>query len=274
MGIVVPIAELARVLHRRDAVWRSVVVLKAYFDESGTHGGSLITAIGGWIGTEQTWSELEQKWLAILTEYADKGVRYFHMAEALAQEGQFCRVDKPSIDYIITQCTKLIGESKVIPLFCAVVNEHWERVVHDPVFLARFPKPINLCFENLLHTILDWSRDHANSELVVPMFAVHTEFTPQLAEIGHLYTANERTKKILGSLAFDFPERVIPLQVADFLAHQIGWQTKALAYNPLVGGAGTRALHWATGGQFVHGNWFDADGLCLTVKKYCEKGVI
>jgi hypothetical protein len=39
-------------------------------------------------------------------------------------------------------------------------------------------------------------------------------------------------------------------------------------------GRRTHALHWATGGRFVHGHWFDGDALELTVKRFRETGEI
>ena len=55
-------------------------MLKAFFDETGTHDGSAITGLGGFVGTADAWDRLEQKWWAVLREYADKGVRWLHMS--------------------------------------------------------------------------------------------------------------------------------------------------------------------------------------------------
>ena len=40
--------------------------LLAYLDESGTHGGSPLTVMAGWVGRVERWRELDGKWGALL----------------------------------------------------------------------------------------------------------------------------------------------------------------------------------------------------------------
>jgi hypothetical protein len=62
-------------------------LLRAYFDESGIHAGSLVVAIGGYVGTKDAWSEIEPKWQSVLDDYADKGVRCFIWLTASHRRG-------------------------------------------------------------------------------------------------------------------------------------------------------------------------------------------
>jgi hypothetical protein len=268
----ISVAQLADWLHPLAHIHKAIALVKAYFDETGTHDGSAITAIGGYVGSQESWASLETEWLAILEPYRNKGVRYFHMAEALAQEGQFGRIDKPNVNYIVTQLAKLLGKTKPEPFFSAVANKDWDEVVTDEAFLQRFPKPLYLCFENLVHSLWSWSRRHAGGELVVPVFAYHKDYSPRMAEIGAVYGAQAWYQKVLGPIAFDYPERVIPLQGADLLAHQMSWDVEKLIYEAST--AETNALRWARGGRHVHGNWFDRNGLLVTMKRFSETGKI
>jgi hypothetical protein len=77
----------------------------------------------------------------------------------------------------------------------------------------------------------------------------------------------------LGALAFDYPSRVIPLQAADLLAHQMYWDVDKQFESSTLANAGlTNALNWATRGEYVHGNIFDRKGLLLTMKRFKEAG--
>lgn len=252
-------------------------MLKAYFDESGIHEGSAVTAIGGYVGTKTAWEALEPKWGAILSPYQERGIKFFHMAESLAQEGQFGRIDKPNTNYLITQLAQILGEpsADLEPFFSAVVIEDWKAVVRDEAFLLRFPHPIDLCFENLVQNLWRWAKQSAGGEIVCPMFAYHREFAPRMAEIGRVYGAQDWYKTVLGPIAFGYPEQVIPLQGADLLAHQMNQDIAQRAFGPFDLGTGeTKALRWATGGKFIRGNWFDAIGLELTIKRFRETGKI
>jgi len=278
----VSITDLADALHPRFSVWKAMAMLKiwgnGYFDETGTHEVSAVTAIGGYVGKKETWAGIEPKWQAVLAEYREQGVRWFHMSEALAQTGQFVRIDKPNLNYIITQLSKMLGDASphLEPFFAAVVNDDWDAVVTDADFLKRYPKPIYLCFDNLVQNLWRWAETHTGGELVVPIFAFHKEYTPRMKEIGDLYGAHDWYRNVLGPVAFDYPERVIPLQSADLIAHQMNWDVEKRAFGPhdLQSGGQTNCLYWATGGRFTHGNWFDAQGLKLTIERFKRTGQI
>ena len=52
----------------------TTIELKAFVDESGTHGSGL-TVIAGWLGYADRWTEFELKWNSILIRH---GLRYIH----------------------------------------------------------------------------------------------------------------------------------------------------------------------------------------------------
>jgi hypothetical protein len=76
--------------------------------------------------------------------------------------------------------------------------------------LERFPKPIDLCFDDVVRSLARWSKQNTNSELVAPIFAYSNAYR----EVGRLYGAQEWYRNAPGSLAFDFPYRVVPLLYA------------------------------------------------------------
>ena len=71
----VPIAEIADWLHPAPVRFKAMALLKAYFDESGTHAESPVTAIAGFVGTKDAWRSVEADMLAALKLFEDKGVR-------------------------------------------------------------------------------------------------------------------------------------------------------------------------------------------------------
>lgn len=266
------IVELAKALHPRASRWRAMALLNAYFDESGTHAGSAVTAIAGCVALEDAWADLEPKWAAELGIYADLGVRSFHMTDALAQQDQFARVSTPHIKGIITQLSTLLGQANVDCIFSAVANDDWYAAVTDPQFLARFPTPFDLCFEDIVRALWEWSQRFADGEVVVPMFAYHPEYHDRMAAIGRAYGAQEWYREVLGPISFGYPAQVIPLQGADLVVHQMNDEIER-RLNQIISGR-TMALDRAAGGRFIHGHWFDVEGLEITVKRFHEIGEI
>ena len=108
------------------------------------------------------------------------------------------------------------------------------------------------------------------------MFAYHQDYQERMAEVGRAYGQHSWYHDVLGPIVFGHPEQVVPLQAADLLVHQVNGDVKRRAYGPydLASLAPTKAMQQASGGRFMPGNWFDADGLKLTVRRYRDTGEI
>jgi hypothetical protein len=250
--------------HRSVVQWRGVVVLEAYFDESGTQGEALITSIAGYVATRDEWIAVE------------KGVNTFHMTDCLAQEGEFAFIEKPHVNSIIILITKAMGRHlKARPICSAVVNEDWNAVVTDKAFLARFPKPFDLCFDDVVRQLAEWARRNAGGEIVAPMFAFQPEYAERMTAIGAAYGKEAWYRNVLGPIAFGYPQQVIALQCADAIAHQTNYDVKRGEYErlTLATGGPTVALHNAAP-KGVTGHVFDERSLQITVERFTRTGEI
>jgi hypothetical protein len=58
-------------------------VYTAYLDESGTHGGSPITVMGGVLARAEQWRGFEKKFAAVQSQYGFKGLAH----EKIQKEG-------------------------------------------------------------------------------------------------------------------------------------------------------------------------------------------
>lgn len=251
-------------------------MLYAYFDETGTDGKSPVTAIAGFVGSKSAWEAVEEKWTSVLSEFTDKGVNTFHMTDCAAQTGEFARVDTPLRNYIITQLSEVLGTQGVQAVSSAVVADDWSAVVADSAFLARFPKPFDLCFDDVVRQLWEWGAKHADGEVIEPMFAHNPEYHSRMAAAGKAYSAEVWYRRILSPIAFGYPAQVVPLQSADLIVHQMGWSIAHRRFGKIsIADSGQSvALENATRGRFIHGHWFDADGLMLTVKRFHDTGEI
>lgn len=269
-----PIVVVADWLHPRFARHKVLVMLYAYFDESGTDGQSPVTAIAGFVGTK--WQVIEERWLEVLSEFADKGVRTFHMTDCAAQEGEFARVDTPQRNYIIARLSDVLGVLPLQAVFSAVVRGDWKDVVSDEAFLARFPKPFDLCFDDVVRQLWEWAAKNTNGEKVAPMFAHQAEYHERMAAVGRAYEVDGWYRQLLGAIEFGRPQEIVPLQCADLVVHQVGWNIEKRRYGKIsIANSGqTLALENATGGRFIHGQWFDAEGLTRTVENFRKTGEI
>ena len=270
-------ADLASWLHGSASHSRKVVaLLKAYFDESGTHNRSAVVCIAGFVGTCDSWQKMESDWLELLGEFQPYGVRYFHTSELLAQEGQFAHIDKPKGNYFFKQAAKIIRDAGVSPVFSAAVRHDWEQTVGDEVFLERFPEPFYLCFEDVMQTLRNWTKRQNINEKVAPMFASSPNYSAQMQKIGKACQSKSWYADHLGTIAFGSMEDHIPLQAADYLAHQMCWEIEK-NHGVVTGmrkpSGRTEALHLMTS-KAITGHWFYGDHLESVVRQFKLTGEI
>jgi hypothetical protein len=205
-------AELAKLLHRGSAKWRALVMLRAFFDESGTDGTRPVVSISGYVGTESQWTSLEGEWQQRLDNF---GVKEFHMAPCLAGEAQFRDMEKANRDQLVYNMLDIIRASKLQAIWSGVDAVAWKEEVKDEDFLKVYRKPFLLCFADIIRQLKSWSASEADGETVAPVFAEQKEYEQSAREIYEAYISTKSRDRFFKTLTFSSPSDLIPLQTAD-----------------------------------------------------------
>ncbi len=61
-------------------------MLKLFLDDSGTHVGSSVMSLGGFIARQDRWAMFEAEWAAALADY---GLEWFHITDFENRRGAF-----------------------------------------------------------------------------------------------------------------------------------------------------------------------------------------
>lgn len=98
-----------------------------FFDESGTHDGSEIIAVGGLIGTYDGWSRWELEWDQILKS---RGVKVFHFSEFMARKGEFQNdwSDEERNEFMGRLCLT-VSDNISVAVVTSVFKDNYEAVV-------------------------------------------------------------------------------------------------------------------------------------------------
>jgi hypothetical protein len=229
-------------------------LLKGFFDETGPHKGSVIAAIGGFVGHDAAWDALEPAWQGALK---DAGVSWLQLAAGLAQDDGLARL------------SQTLAAQPLQPFFSAVVVDAWP-VLTDASFLKRFPTPLDLCFENLVSTLWRWGGSAADGAPIMPMFVYRPEFSSRLADIGRAYGSHDWYSSVLGPIAFGHQRQVTALQAADLLVRQARWDPDAEGFGLAVPDNAAPAGPPGRPGRrrYFHGNCFDAEGLLRLERRF------
>src|ERR1700678_2523208 len=125
------VAEMTRLLLPGCAAGKGLVVLSAYFDDSGTHAGSPVVSTGGLYGNDGQWEVLEREWKAILHAPGDgwPRLRRFHMYDCEHGIGEFSGQTHGARDHLIYKFRNAILNAGLHGYSMAVSGPDWERLV-------------------------------------------------------------------------------------------------------------------------------------------------
>lgn len=127
--------DVARALLPRSSRGGLIIVLSAYFDDSGTHGDSEIVVMAGFIGTEDQWKPFDEGWAAKLKEPlpGKPTLKRFHMAECAARRGEFTSYSDPESHAVIHDFRQLILDAKLTGHAMAVDKAAWDQIIVGPL---------------------------------------------------------------------------------------------------------------------------------------------
>lgn len=254
-----------------------MALLTVYFDESGTHGESRITAIGGLMGSKEEWESVESQWLDAIDVFADVGLTWFHSSECESGDGEFEPIPVELRYAFANRLSRILASHKLLPVWSAVVNEDWREAVDDPAFLDAYPKPLHLCFSYCAQRLAEGSANLTGGSSVAVVYAEQPEYQDRFEEIWIAYKQKKRAAN-LRSFTIASSRDCIPLQAADLVAYEMNMDWHEREYGtpppPLTYNI-RKPLHYLREGLRVDfGGCFDAHALKVTMKRFRETGDI
>ena len=203
-------------------------MLKAYFDDAGTHKGAPVAVMGGLIGTVEQWDELEKRWgrqLADpLPEAGKSRLRKFHMAACEAADEEFRSYRPPERMLVAQHFRRHIAECDLVSTSSVVDVLAWDELVTGPV--REFLGPaIEICFVNCLDRARDLVSNSPYGDKIAVVFDQGIE-NERLHKVVDLYKKYSRGRRELVSITFDKVENIYPLQAADIIATQNYWMAQ------------------------------------------------
>ena len=202
-------------------------MLYAYLDPSGTHKGSPVISISGFIADESTWPAFEAEWKAILAKpcWPSKLSR-FHMVDCAHCEGEFFdgRWRFAERLALYGELTELIRNSGIRPVSSSVVD-CFDQLPPEDVELLQKPEnrlgtPLDLVFHMITQQIIKCTRDVGPDETVGVMFDQDDSDREQyFSKFANQYMATYYLGDAFAAHGFGDSRKLPPLQAADLLAY-------------------------------------------------------
>jgi hypothetical protein len=218
--------ELCVALAHRWKPGRLFVILTAYFDESGTHGGSPVTIMAGVLGTANQWLGSERELSKLKSRY---GFRVFHTKEFKGRTGEFKGWSPGKQLALLTELVDLSSTSFMRANVFTLINEEFEREYRGGMV---HPRKLRL------DTSYGMAFRYVLTDLLVEVsrrLGTHKRFAETrmhiVAESGHRHAGDAKRvfdetqqeleglgSRLLASVTFSRKQDCAPLMVADFLA--------------------------------------------------------
>ena len=263
------LATLAEFLHSRRDPWRGFALIRAYFDDAGTHAGSEVTSIGGLLGTTDAWTALEADWEAVIADFREYGLTAFHAYDCEVGINEFSGFRVEVRRAISRRFARVVAKHTDLRVFwSSCINSAWAEVTDD-AFRQRYGDPFGLCFEWCLQQTARWSVNYAEGAPVSLMFSEQSNYRDRCNDIFRYYEGAKRYLP-LKTLTFGSYRDFAALQAADFVATEINrhWRAAELDPNSL---AERRELdELRKGHELQLGGCYDRRGLANAVRQYNE----
>ena len=199
-------------------------MLTAYFDDSGTHGGSQVVVMGGVIGSEKHWLPFERAWRTLLADPLPQAgkhsLRRFHMAPCVLREGEFARYTESESDAVIHRFRQIILDSDLLGFSCAVSLKAWDAAIGTRS-IRGLRDPTIFCMAQAISWSAKIARDYSpdrQAALVFDDMPERRDINEKLFAAYHRIHNEIASREEVASITFASSELFLPLQAADMIA--------------------------------------------------------
>ena len=219
-----------------------MALLHSYFDASFTEPKG-VTAIGGYLGTEDQWTRVKNEWVENLALWK---LKKFHLTELLAG-----RLNVSDPELCALTFARIMHKSGLHGLHAALRDEDFTARDYDS---SLFPGAYHVCLDMLLGNVAEHMWLEFPDDLVA---IVMDSDTPQKAAAEAVF---ERQKELSGnqfaSFTISSQARCRVLECADLLAgeHRKSWLKSKSWHRPETGriydiaqGVRSRGSYWSAG---------------------------
>jgi hypothetical protein len=192
-------------------------VLGAFFDDSGTHDGSPVVAMGGLLGTDQQWHEFGKRWLALLKDPlpGKPPLEQFHLALCRNAWDEFASYNLAERDRATFLFRQIILDIGFVTVTVAVAADAavWKELIVEPDVVEHLRTPLEFCFFKCVETVVNVIRWNKPGEPIDIHFDRGTE--PQLNQLAKMFRQLKRQLPEIERVGFMPVKSTVALQGAD-----------------------------------------------------------
>jgi hypothetical protein len=197
--------------------------MRVFLDESGTHRGSRVTAVAGYLISADSLPLLEDEWMRLLAEH---GLSELHMKEFVPPNGKYSHWDHAKKRALLEPLIRLIHKYCVLGVGAAVEMDEFMQTTHARAN-AKAPNlvesPYEACLRHCMWQIATWADENEYKGVIAYTL---DRGDPNSRGARRKFNAAKEDQKIraqyhLGTLEFADSQAVPAIQCADLLAYEM-----------------------------------------------------
>lgn len=197
--------------------------MRAFLDESGTHAGSLVTAVAGYLIPADSVALLENEWTELLALHE---LSELHMKEFVPPHGKYAHWNDAKKRSLLEPLISLIHKYSVVGVGAAVEMDEFMRTTHTRAH-AKAPQlvesPYEWCVRQCMWQVVRWADKNEYTGVVAYTL---DQGDPNQQGARRSFDATKenqsfREKYRLGTLEFADSRDVYAIQCADLLAYEM-----------------------------------------------------
>lgn len=204
------------------------IVLIGFMDGSGTHTGSRVIAIAGFIGVEDEMLALHGKWDEILNDpkYPTR-LPEFHMAECVHPQKEMVTGRWKFADRLTLygSLCDLLTSSQVRPIGASVITESFQQISAEDLALlsqdnVSLGTPLDVCFHMIVQQIIRAVNELGSDETIGVIFDQdNKDKERKFSEMCDHYMSSYYLGDLFAGYGFVDSKKLNPIQAADLLAY-------------------------------------------------------
>jgi Protein of unknown function (DUF3800) len=194
--------------------WKSglLVMLTAYFDESGHPDSGPGLVVAGFVSTVQRWQKFESEWRKELEAF---GVSSLHMKHYTSSQGEYAgwKGNEKKRAAFLARLIRVIKRRTISSIGSAMLLNDY-REVDKTYELSEFISPYPLCAANCQHKTKVWSQEHG-----YPIDRIRFIYEDGAKHKGQFVELCEKLG--FSSPIFEPKGNIVALEAADLIAYEL-----------------------------------------------------
>lgn len=202
-------------------------MFRAFLDESGTHDGSPVITVAGYVARRHGWNRFTQKWRRTLSP-----IKVFHSSECNGFHGEWKGWTKEDRDEKVKQLLPLLPSIEGVGLAIGIVQRDLEEALTArPHLLAYWPSSYEACCQWWISTMLQRMQERGNRDRLAIVHEENQYGTEARSAYNYVREHHDPYGQ-LASFSFGQKQDCVPLQAADILAYEIHKRLQNIEGNP------------------------------------------